>query len=159
MTNVLAPQDATGWVLFFFPIVIGFIIGFFSMKNQSYGACGDKAVRPPQPPGWVFGVAWTILYLLMGWSLTIVWNTDKRWSWYLITFIVLTIILDLWYLLFTRICNPKLASGILVLLAILFLLLALVFYKRNPVAGWILLPLILWLIYANYLSTPLNINL
>ena len=34
------------------------------------------AQPPLSPPGWVFPVVWTILYLLMGWASFLVWKSD-----------------------------------------------------------------------------------
>ena len=141
------------WLLFFFPIVVGFIIGAFADRSTPYGKCPGSN-QPNPPPSIAFPIAWTILYLLMGGSLVLIWNTQKRWSWELTTFIILTLILDFWYLIFTRTCSPYALSWTLIALIILFILQAVAFGRINPIASYLLIPLILWLIYATYLSYP-----
>ena len=62
------------WALVTVPAIV--FLGFLSGKlaNSGYGnRWFDALVKPDfMPPGWAFGVAWTILYILMGLALAIV---------------------------------------------------------------------------------------
>ena len=50
------------WYLFG-PLVLGLIISLLIKDNIDY----EYLVQPKfAPPSWLFGIAWTILYLLMG---------------------------------------------------------------------------------------------
>ena len=59
------------YALFTVPAVLllGMLSGYLS--NSGYGNAWFDALRKPSfmPPGWVFGTAWTILYILLGLSL------------------------------------------------------------------------------------------
>src|SRR3990167_6158490 len=57
------------------------------------------------PPSWIFGPVWTILYLLMGISLYLAWNTKKvslKWFWIQLG------LNSLWSILFFGLKNPTL---------------------------------------------------
>ena len=56
------------WSLLTVPAIV--LLGFLSgrLANSGYGNRWFDALEKPalMPPGWLFGVAWTILYILMG---------------------------------------------------------------------------------------------
>ena len=62
------------WSLLTVPAIV--LLGFLSgrLANSGYGNRWFDALEKPalMPPGWLFGVAWTILYILMGLALAIV---------------------------------------------------------------------------------------
>lgn len=101
------------------------------------------------PPPWIFGPVWTILYLLMGISLYLVWGNKKitlKWFW------IQLILNSLWSILFFGLKNPALAF-----LEIIFLWLAIVltiqsFWKYNRNAAWLLIPYLLWVSFAGILN-------
>lgn len=108
---------------------------------------------PLTPPGYVFPIAWTILYLLMGIGMAMVWNkspqdrvpTLRLWAFQLV-------LNFFWSILFFGWNNPL---GALLCLAVLFLavlLMTLRFYSVSPAASWLQLPYLLWLLFAGYLN-------
>ena len=47
----------------FLPVILGSVVGFIISGSIDY----NQLVQPPlAPPGWLFPVMWTIIYLLMG---------------------------------------------------------------------------------------------
>lgn len=107
------------------------------------------------PPNWVFGPAWTILYLLMGIAAFLVWRKgwDKREvRMGLITFLVQLVLNTLWSVAFFGLEAPL--SGVIVIVGlwavILFTILR--FFKISAVAGWLLVPYILWVSFAAVLN-------
>ena len=55
------------------PLLVGGLSALITSGNMNIYS---SIVRPPlSPPGWLFAVAWSILYFLMGVSLYLVWNT------------------------------------------------------------------------------------
>lgn len=110
------------------------------------------------PPGWVFPVAWSLLYLLMGISLFLVWR-EVRPHWReggaalaLGLFLAQLVANALWSWLFFGLQRPAWA---LLDLAALWLLLAaalVAFWKILPVAGALLVPYLLWVSFAGYLN-------
>jgi translocator protein len=98
-----------------------------------------------QPPNWLFGPVWTLLFLLMGIGLYIVWNkkkslTDKVFNWFWIQ-LALNIV---WSLLFFGLENPGLA-----LIEIVFLWMAI---RRMMKDIPLQLPYLLWVSFATLLN-------
>jgi tryptophan-rich sensory protein len=61
----------------FVPLAIGGLSGYFT-GNEVNGEWYINLVKPAiNPPAWVFGPVWTLLYLLMGVSLFMIVNTEK----------------------------------------------------------------------------------
>lgn len=136
------------------PVLLGWIAGAISNRTQRYGKC-DRTGYPVPPPSWVFPVVWTVLYLLLGIASYLVWTRQgKQWSTLLSVYVLLLVLLNLWYIAFTYICNAQVAFVSLILLFVAFLWLTWRFAGVNPVAGLIMIPLLVWLLYASYLTFP-----
>lgn len=108
---------------------------------------------PLTPPGYVFPIAWTTLYILMGIGMALVWNkstqdrvpTLRLWGFQLI-------LNFFWSILFFGWNNPLGALICLVALFLAVLLMALRFYSVSPAASWLQVPYLLWLLFAGYLN-------
>ncbi len=105
------------------------------------------------PPGWIFGPVWTILYLLMGISLWLIWKSDskekKKALWLFFAQLMLNAI---WSPVFFGGQFIGGALAIIVLLWAVIVLTILVFTKISRAAAWLLLPYILWVSFAAYLN-------
>ena len=56
------------------PVIVGGLSAWVSMDGMKHF---EQVAKPPlTPPGWLFPVAWTILYLLMGYASYVVWRSD-----------------------------------------------------------------------------------
>jgi len=142
----IKPSDI---ILLFFPLIIG--VGLVSIFVNKESLCGKRPKL--QPPGWVFATVWPILYLLMGISIFIYWRKSGRkitYPFYL--FIIGTLLLQAWWVLFNKICAPTSAFLSLVGITIYFLRTALSFYKLSQISTLCLIPLIVWLSFASYLT-------
>lgn len=106
------------------------------------------------PPSWVFAPVWTILYLLMGISLYLVWGIKKvnlKWFW-------LQLALNtLWSIIFFGLKNPTLALIEIVALWVSILFTIKSFLKVSRVAAYLLLPYILWVSFAAVLNMAIVI--
>ncbi len=107
------------------------------------------------PPSGVFGPAWTLLYLLMGIALWLVWReagTDDRARPALLAFAVQLALNALWSVLFFGLRSPGLAfAEILVLWGAITL--TIVFFRRvSPLAAALLVPYWLWVGFATLLN-------
>jgi len=107
------------------------------------------------PPNWVFAPAWTLLFLLMGISLYLVWSKnwqdqEKKKALFVFAFQLLLNIL--WSILFFGLQSPLYAfiEIIILWLAILFTIIS--FYKISKPAAYLLLPYILWVSFASILN-------
>ncbi len=116
----------------------------------------SKINQPPlSPPGWLFPVAWTILYLLMGISLYLIWNNSTDYNFKKVAFILFSVQLILnfiWSLVFFNSRQFTAAFIILIFMFIFTLFMTLRFYKINKISAFLQIPYILWLTFAAYLN-------
>ena len=103
------------------------------------------------PPDWVFSVVWTILYILIVISLII--YVRNRWTKYgLILFVIQLVLNIIWTTIFFKyklICWSVID---IILLIIVVMMMIKEFYRVNRYSGYILVPYIVWLIFALYLN-------
>jgi tryptophan-rich sensory protein len=136
-------------ILLLFPLVVGIILVSIFVRKESI--CGKHPKL--QPPGWVFATVWPILYILMGISIFIYWRKSERkltYPFYL--FIIGTLLLQVWWITFNKICKPIWAFVSLVCITIYFCGTAISFYKVSQKSTFYLIPLLCWLSFASYLS-------
>ncbi len=108
------------------------------------------------PPSWVFGPVWTMLYLLMGISLFLVWQqrakNSKKTTPALIIFFTQLLLNTLWSVLFFGLHSPGLALIDIVLLWVAILFTIISFSRISRPAAYLLVPYILWVTFAIYLN-------
>ena len=112
--------------------------------------------QPPlSPPGWVFPVVWTILYLLMGYASYLVYTSGKPQEEIrkALTLYFAQLVLNLlWPIVFFGFGWYLAAFFVLVALWALIYLTMRRFSAINERAGDLLLPYILWVTFAGYLN-------
>jgi translocator protein len=113
-------------------------------------------IKPPfSPPNFLFGPVWTLLYILMGVSLALVWQkglkTRKiREALYL--FGVQLALNAIWSPVFFGAKNVFLALIIIILMWLFILKTIIAFGKINKVASYLLYPYIAWVSFATILN-------
>ncbi len=113
-------------------------------------------VKPSfNPPSWLFGPVWTILYIMIGVSLYLVWASKakmkiKRKAYKI--FGVQLILNSLWSIVFFGMQQPAGAFLVIALLWISIIYNALVFYRISKPAGYLLVPYFLWVSFASVLN-------
>ncbi len=110
------------------------------------------------PPSWVFGPVWTVLYAMMGVAAFLVWQKglrrkDVRGA--LTVFGVQLVLNAIWSGIFFGLRNPGLAFFELIALWIAIAATLFVFWKISKAATWLLVPYILWVSFAGYLNYSL----
>lgn len=136
------------------PQLAGFIGSIFTTPNIP---TWYEGLTKPElaPPNWVFFPVWTILFLMMGVALYLVWREGvSKWSVKIaLTFFFVQLALNtLWSIIFFGIQNPGLA---LIEIAFLWSAIALTiytFFKVNKFAAYLLIPYLLWVSFASYLN-------
>lgn len=106
------------------------------------------------PPNWVFGPVWTILYVLMGISLYLVWTAQSKES-KLKAFILFAIQLalnTLWSIVFFALHAPFAAVGVILLLFVMIVLTIKEFWSFSRIASWLLVPYVAWVMFASCLN-------
>ena len=110
--------------------------------------------KPPlAPPDWIFPPVWSILYftILTALLLYIFTPVQYKKSGY-IYFIAQLILNFLWTPTFFYLQNIVLALIVIILLDIFVILTIKSFYKVSKISGLILMPYLLWILFATYLN-------
>ena len=142
-------------------VIIGSAMGYLS--NSGFSNDWYAALRKPdfQPPGWMFGAVWTALYTMMGIALAAILNEpdSKERRWALSLFGVQLGLNFAWSPIFFGERMIDLAMVVIVLMLVFTLATARAFKKLRAVAGYLLIPYLLWLCLAtalNYETGRLN---
>tara|TARA_B100000886_G_scaffold135162_1_gene91170 strand:- start:701 stop:1147 length:447 start_codon:yes stop_codon:yes gene_type:complete len=144
------PNSKTSLVLL---IPLTLIVGSFASANTGTDLWYQGLIKSDlNPPGYVFGIVWPILYLLMGIT---AWRTfeiiknlfyiqlflNAIWSWLFFSFhLPLISLIDIWLLIYV---NIKIVFKVL---------------KMDKLAGLLYTPYILWLLFASYLNLFIVMN-
>ena len=134
------------------PLAVGFVSAFISGGMQNYQ---DLNQPPLAPPGWLFPIVWTALYLLMGYASYLVWTADtdpgvKRRA--LIMYAIQLFLNFLWSPIFFGLGWYLTAFFLLLLLWLAILITMRLFSNINERAGDLILPYLLWVTFAGYLN-------
>jgi translocator protein len=150
-----------------------FIIGFLRVLlmvalSLGTGAAGSVITRNAipdwyqtlakpalMPPSWLFGVAWTILYVLMGVAAGIIWNIPVyrlRVRRAVGLFLVHLVLNFGWVAIFFGARQIGWAFLEILVLWVVVAVMEVLFYTQSKVAGILLWPYIAWLTFAAYLN-------
>lgn len=140
------------WILaknILLPLILGGIVGIIISQFMDY----ETLQKPPlSPPGFIFGIVWSILYLLMGIAYgTLVYKgqTNKKISKIYWTQLIVNLIWPILFFVF----KARLFSSIwIIILLILVTNMILKFYKANKIVGYSQISYLLWIIFATYLN-------
>jgi len=121
-----------------FPLLLGTIVGLFT----------DTSTYNGNIPGIVFPIVWSILYVLMGIASYLVRDNQKLINIYGINLIVNL----LWSIIFFNLELRVFAFVWILLLLGIVIVMAYGFYREDKVAGYLLIPYILWLVFAAFLN-------
>lgn len=119
----------------------------------------DMYHPPFSPPGWLFPIVWTILYILMGiaaWRVYESAGTDKRLA--LSMYGNQLLVNIVWPQLFFQLKTYFLAFGWLLLLWLLIYLTMKLFTQLDKTAGLLLIPYLVWVTFAGYLNLAIAIH-
>ncbi|PLX17005.1 MAG: TspO protein [Candidatus Muiribacterium halophilum] len=106
------------------------------------------------PPGWVFGPVWTVIYIMMGISLFYIWDSkdNKLKKKTLILFYIQLLLNGLWSFLFFGLRSPFYAFIDIILLLIFIFLTIAYSFKISRKISYLLLPYLLWVCFATLLN-------
>lgn len=107
------------------------------------------------PPNWIFGPVWTILYLLMGIALYLVWNKglkSKKAKQAVKIFIIQLALNLFWSIVFFGFHSPLLAFMVIIALWISIFAAIKYFYKISELSAYLLVPYIVWVSFAAFLN-------
>ncbi len=110
------------------------------------------------PPGWVFSPVWITLYLMMGISLYLIWNSGlkTRQTKIAVTIFGVQLVLNsFWSILFFGFKSPLLAFVEIIFLWIAILVTTIHFYRISKHASYLLIPYLFWVSFAAVLNFSL----
>ena len=105
------------------------------------------------PPNWLFGPAWTLLYILMALSLYLVWEKGFAKNKKPIFLFAIQLFLNaIWSLAFFGLRNPAAGFAVIVFLWLSIVATIISFKKVDKRAAWLLVPYICWVSFASVLN-------
>lgn len=137
----------------------GMLSGMFS-SDPAYLWYNGLTKSSLTPPGFVFSIAWTILYVLMAISLYLVWNQNSSRKQKAYFFFYTQLILNfLWTFLFFGLKNPLLGCVDIFLMILAIIGCIKSFSLIHKTSALLFLPLFFWSLFAFYLNIIILINL
>ena len=131
------------------PLIGGSIVGLIINKSIDY----NYLVNPPlSPPSYLFPIVWSILYLLIGISYYIYRKNNNDDSLTIKLYYIQLILNYLWSIIFFTLKLRTLAVIWIIVLAITIIYLVIRFYKEERTSFYLLIPYILWVLFATYLN-------
>ena len=144
-----------------FSVLACLILGGLSGISTTSAITGwySTLIKPSfNPPNWIFGPAWTLLYILMGISFALIWNKgiEKKEIKNALGIFVFQLILNLsWSFLFFGMQNPAIAFIDIIVLWFAIILTIKKFLPINRTAAYLLIPYLLWVSFASLLNTSI----
>jgi len=140
------------WLFLLAPLLGGGLAALLAGGMADYGSF---AKPPLSPPGWVFPVVWSVLYLAMGYASYRVYSRGQdagtvRSS--LILYAAQLLINYLWPVVFFRFDAYLAAFIVLIVLWVLVVVTLWQFCKSDERAGDLMIPYLLWVTFAAYLN-------
>lgn len=135
-------------------LLTGVISSLLSMKWMYPWFAG---INKPQwnPPDNIFGPVWTILYVLMGIALYLIWKSSpsskqKKNAELLFAF---QLFLNFWWsIVFFRFHSPEFALLIILMMDLFIIITIFQFAKISRTASWLMVPYISWVCFASMLN-------
>jgi benzodiazapine receptor len=139
---------------------LGFLSGYFTATGLSDWYMTIE--KPPfTPPNWVFGPAWSVIYLLIGLSFARIWQVYEKNRYPIVKRYAF---LGLWifglHFLFNLAWTPvffglhQLGWGVVIILILLAFIAILIrhFYRLDRIAAFLLVPYLVWVTFATILT-------
>lgn len=150
MRRTAARQDLPMLGLFLLAVIAVSVLGGLATGAAIPGWYATLAKPSWTPPNWVFGPAWTTLYVLMAVAAWLVWR-QRRWApthaamiaWWAQLALNL-----LWTMLFFGLRQPLWGLFEIVALWVSIAITMVLFYRVRPLAALLLLPYIAWVSFA-----------
>ena len=132
------------------PIAVGVLSALLSGNMQIYSSINKPALSPP---GILFPIVWTILYILMGISSYIIYESSNPMRESALRTYALQLFFNFyWSIIFFRF--NLFFTAFVCLLTLIFLIVKMIrqFYRNKPIAAYLQIPYLLWCLFAAYLN-------
>ena len=138
-------------VFLLIPLVGGLLSGILSMG----GIKAFNTLNKPflSPPGFLFPIVWTILYVLMGISSYLIYNESEINSSCCLKIYAINLFINfLWSPIFFGLGLRLFALIWIILLDLVVAYMIYCFYKVNKKAAYLQIPYLVWCLFATYLN-------
>jgi len=135
------------------PLAVGGIAGLISRDSMKIFTTLNKPAI--SPPGWLFPIVWTILYILMGIASYLVLTSGaqhKKISDAIKVYGIQLFFNFFWTILFFNFELYFISFVWLVLLWVLIVITMIMFYRVSVPSAYLLIPYLLWVTFAGYLN-------
>lgn len=131
------------------PVLVGALVGLITSSAMNYSMLN----KPPlSPPGALFPIVWTILYILMGVSYGILKSNNQTDEEIDYIYYLQLVINALWSIIFFVFKWRLLAFLWIILLIVAVVQMIRKFYEKNNLAGLLQIPYLIWITFAAYLN-------
>ena len=148
------------WALFVMPVILllGFLSGAVAGSGEDNRWFAELVKPAAQPPGWMFGVAWTILYLMIGLAFAMILHARgaKQRGLAIGLFLGQYVLNLAWSPIFFGQHEVTTAFYLITIIFILALLTTLVFGRIRKAAAWLMVPYVAWLSFASILNYQID---
>lgn len=142
------------YILIFIPLIISFTISYLFTNNKSFQKNNEN--KPFwQPPGYMFSIIWSILYLLNGYVLYLVICNKKYFTkinfYFIISLFILQLALENYWVIYTSKIDESDFKQLLILFILVFVILLRILHFSKlllPLNSLLLCPEIMWLCIA-----------
>lgn len=165
MTELASKDQLRGgllrWALVLVPAVL--LLGMLSGRVAPSGAenAWFSALNKPSlyPPPQVFGVVWSLLYILMGVAVSVIASArGARWRMPALILFGLQLVINLaWSPLFFGAHQITGALALIIVLDIAVIATVAMFWRVRPLAAALLLPYLAWILFATVLNWEFRI--
>ena len=135
------------------PLLVGVVAGLLSRSGMEVFEMVNKP--PLSPPAFLFPIVWTILYILMGISAYLIIKSDanlEEKTKALKIYIYQLIVNFLWPIFFFNLKWYFFSFLWILLLWVLIIVMIREFSRISKTAGYLLVPYLLWVTFATYLT-------
>lgn len=139
------------------PLLIGGVSGYL-VRNEMSGSWFTNLAMPLfNPPSYLFGPVWTTLYILMGVSLFLIWNTPQTaFRQKTLTVFGIQLFFNFWWSIIFFSFHQLFFSVVDILIIwVLIIYMITLFKKINVLAAYLQIPYLIWVTFA----TVLNISI
>ena len=147
---------------------ISFILFFIITYSASFiGGMATISFKEPwyseliksnyNPPDWIFAPVWTILYLMMTLAIWCFWHSKNRDMNTIYIYFIHIVFNTTWSIVFFGLHQILFALIVLLVLIFLIIILIIRFKRVNLASYYLMIPYLLWTLYALFLNFNLLI--
>lgn len=146
------------------PLLVGGLSAFLTKDAM---VMFDAIKKPPlSPPGIVFPIVWSILYVLMGVARYSLYNLDEQKlseeqikfrNYTLVIYDIQLFFNFFWSIIFFKFSMYKVAFLWLIILWVLVFIFIKNALKLNKISAYLMIPYLLWITFAGYLNVAIAI--